>query len=77
MVASRFTASYLCVLRMIPRVLRPDWVTTTPPFLCRPVPCCNQSLSYITLSILGGLSHVILASFVLYIRVHYGGIFRF
>lgn len=46
------------------------------PSVCKPVPCCNQSLSYITLSILGTLSHVILASFVLYVRVHYRRIFR-
>lgn len=38
-----------------------------------------QSVSqlYHTLSILGALSHVILALYVLYVRVHYRGIFRF
>lgn len=39
-------------------------------------PPAAVTLSYITLSILGALSHVILASFVLYVRVNCRGIFR-
>lgn len=65
MMASHFT-SYLCVFRTIPHVLHQDWVTTAPlPVQESPAAI---SLSNITLSILGTLSHVILASFVLYIR---------
>lgn len=50
--------------------------TLPPPLLSKPDPCSNQFFSRITPSILGALSHVILTSFVLYVRVHYRGSFR-
>lgn len=60
----------------VPCLLLQDF-TITPLLLAMRARRLLQSLSgYITLCILGALSHVVLASPVLYIRVHCVGIFR-